>query len=168
MWTSGWGTSTAMGLNFSKSAFESRRYSRFQKTSPSLFTAITMFSGFVCRAMLRSFGKLTGTCCTTTGMVIRKMMSSTSITSTRGVVLMAAITSCSPVLSASWPTVMAMAILLARRGDRARRAAGGLVAAHEHHVQVGREGAEVFQRDLVAADQPVVPQHRGHRDREAD
>src|SRR6185295_15451337 len=156
----------AIVLSFSNRAFESRMYSMFQKTSPSLFTAMTMFSGFVCRGMLRSFGRLTGTCCTTTGIVIRKMMSSTSITSTSGVVLMAAITSCSG-FSASWPTVMAMATLLAGRGDRALRGAS-VVAAHQHHVQVGREGAQVFQRDLVAANQPVVAEHRRHRDREAD
>src|SRR5436190_22571355 len=137
----------------------------FQKTSPSLFTAMTTFSGLVCVTTLRSFGWSTGICCAWTGIVIRKMMSSTSITSTSGVVLMAAITSCSwP--STSWPTVIAMADLLARGGDRA----GGdlLVAAHEDHVKVGREGAQLLHRDLVAADQPVVAQHGRHRDREAD
>src|SRR5688572_18663146 len=166
MWTSGCGTSTAIVFSLSNSARESRMYSMFQNTSPSLFTAITMFSGLVCVTTLRSSGSFTGICWTTTGIVIRKMMSSTSITSTRGVVVVAAITSCSS-FSTSWPTVIAMAILLAGGGDRA---GGGLlgVAAHEDHVQVGREGAQVLHRDLVAAHQPVVAEHRGNGDREAD
>src|SRR5262245_40225667 len=147
MWTSGCGWMTAIVFSFSKSAFESRMYSMFQNTSPSLFTAITMFSGLVCVTTLRSFGRSTGTCWTTTGIVIRKMMSSTSITSTSGVVLMAAITSCS-VFSTSWPTVIAIANLLAGGGDGALRDV--LVAAHEDHVEVGREGAQVVHRDLVA------------------
>ena len=72
----------------------------FQNTSPSLLTAMTMFSGLVWFGMLRSFGSSTGTCWMIAGMVIRKMMSSTSITSTSGVVLMADITSCSASASA--------------------------------------------------------------------
>src|SRR5689334_6911641 len=160
MCTSGCGCITATFFSFWKSAVESFTYSRFQNTSPSLLMAMTMFSGLVCVGTLRSFGSVTGICCTTTGIVMRKMMSSTSITSTSGVVLMAAITSSSA--PASWPTVMAM-VLPRDRG-------GGLlgVAAHEHHVQVGAEGAQVVHRDLVAAHQPVVAQHRGNRDREAD
>src|SRR6516164_7684708 len=58
---------------------------------PSLSTAIVMFSGLVCVGMLTAFGSCTGTVLVITGMVIRKMMSSTSITSTSGVVLMLAI-----------------------------------------------------------------------------
>src|SRR5687768_13138259 len=166
MCTSGCGTMTAITFSLSKSARESRMYSMFQNTSPSLLTAITMFSGLVTVTTLRSSGSLTGICWTTTGIVIRKMMSSTSITSTRGVVLMAAITSCSW-FSTSWPTVMAITGLLAGGGDGAR---GGLlrVAAHEDHVQVRREGAQVLHRNLVAAHEPVVAEHRGNRDREAD
>src|SRR5687767_560901 len=165
MCTSGCGTMTAITFSLSKSARESRMYSMFQNTSPSLLTAITMFSGLVTVTTLRSAGSFTGICWTTTGIVIRKMMSSTSITSTSGVVLMAAITSCSS--ETSWPTVIAMADLLAGGGDGAA-CADLLVAAHQHHVQVGREGAQVLQRDLVAAHQPVVAEHRRDRDREAD
>ena len=82
-----------------------------QNMSPSLLMEMVMFSGFVCVGTLRSFGSSIGTCWMTTGMVIRKMMSSTSITSTSGVVLMADITSWSS-SSASWPTVMPMALRL--------------------------------------------------------
>src|SRR5688572_681353 len=96
-------------------------------------------------------------------MVMRKMISNTSITSTSGVVLMAAITSSSGAF-ASWPTVIAMTL---PRGHR--RGGGALhVAAHQHHVQVGAEGAQVLERHLVAAHQPVVAEHRGNRDRQAD
>jgi len=108
MCTSGCGFITAIVFSRSKSSFESFTYSRFQNTSPSLLMAITTFSGFVCVGTLRSFGSVSGTCWTTTGIVMRKMMRSTSITSTSGVVLMAAITSCSP-SETSCPTVIAMA-----------------------------------------------------------
>ena len=58
---------------------------------PSLSTAIVMFSGLVCVGMLTAFGRSTFTVLLITGIVMRKMMSSTSITSTSGVVLMLAI-----------------------------------------------------------------------------
>src|SRR5215472_18471446 len=58
---------------------------------PSLSTAMVMFSGLVWVGMLTAFGSVTGTVLVITGIVIRKMMSSTSITSTSGVVLMLAI-----------------------------------------------------------------------------
>ena len=60
---------------------------------PSLSTAIVMFSGLVWVGMLTALGRFTFTVLLITGMVIRKMMSSTSITSTSGVVLMVDITS---------------------------------------------------------------------------
>ncbi len=67
-----------------------------------------MFSGFVSRISLRSFGSVTGIDVVTTGIVMRKMISSTSITSTSGVVLMVETTwSSSP---EAGPTLMAMAI----------------------------------------------------------
>jgi hypothetical protein len=124
MWISGCGVSTAMVFSFSKSCFESRMYSRFQNTSPSLFTAMTMFSGLVCVGTLRSFGSSTGTFCTTTGMVMRKMISITSITSTSGVVLIAAITSSSAPVS--WPTAIAMAYLAAAAAGAGRRVPAAL------------------------------------------
>src|SRR5690348_16470675 len=112
--------------------------------------AMTMFSGLVCVGTLRSFGSVTGICCTTTGIVMRKMMSSTSITSTRGVVLMAAITSSSP--PSPGPTDIAMGLPRCCCGRRATHVA----AAHEDHVQVGAEVAQVLERGLVAAHEPVV------------
>src|SRR6476659_8116902 len=128
--------------------------------SPSLLTEMSMFSGLVWRAMLVSLGNTTGMVCVTTGIVIRKMMRSTSITSTSGVVLMAETTSSS---SPSAPTVMAIAFSRSAR-DRGRRQA----RAHQDAVQVGAEAAHRLHRHLVAADQPVVAEHRRHRDRQTD
>src|ERR1700724_1246667 len=54
-----------------------------------------MFSGLVCVGMLTAFGRSTFTVLLMTGIVTRKMMSSTNMTSTSGVVLMFAITPCS-------------------------------------------------------------------------
>jgi hypothetical protein len=65
-----------------------------------------MFSGLVSRTSLRSFGRTTGIDVVTTGMVIRKMISSTSITSTSGVVLIVETTSSSS--PSSEPTFIAM------------------------------------------------------------
>src|SRR5580765_3684105 len=59
---------------------------------PFLSTATVMFSGFVCVGMFTALGRSTFTVLLITGMVIRKIMSNTNRTSTRGVVLMFAIT----------------------------------------------------------------------------
>ena len=66
-----------------------------------------MFSGLVCVGRLRSFGSSSCTLCVTTGMVIRKMISSTSITSTSGVVLMVAF------ISSSSPSALARFMAMA-------------------------------------------------------
>src|SRR5689334_15220287 len=109
--------------------------------------------------MLVSCGRLTGTVCTTTGIVIRKMISSTSITSTSGVVLMAETTSSS---SSEEPTLIAMAGL--RRTRSARHGSGGPeLGAHQHAVQLGPEAAHRLHRHLVATDEPVVAEHGRHR-----
>src|SRR6185369_2732275 len=166
MCTSGCGFIVAILLSRWNSASLSGTSCMFQKMSPSLLTEMSMFSGFVCRAMLVSFGSVTGTVCVTTGIVIRKMMSSTSITSTSGVVLIAETTSSSS--PSEGPTVIAMAgssaLRRCARGDRGRDGP----CAHQHAVQVGTEAAHRFHRDLVAADEPVVAEHRRHRDRETD
>src|SRR5450755_552496 len=123
--------------------------------SPSLLTEMSMFSGLVWRGMLVSFGSTTGIVCVTTGIVIRKMMSSTSITSTSGVVLIDETTSSSSPLE---PTFMAMA--------RFPSSALGRGRAYQHAVQIATEAAHRFHRHLVAPDQPVVAEHRRHRDRQ--
>src|SRR5918993_5882365 len=111
--------------------------------------------------MLVTLGSCTAIVCVTTGMVIRKMMRSTSITSTSGVVLMAETTSSS---SPPEPTFIAMAA--SRSSALCRR--GGHAGAHEDAVQVGAEAAHRFHRDLVAANQPVVAEHGRDGDGEAD
>src|SRR3569833_1904144 len=97
------------------------------------------FSGFVSRISTRSLGSVTGIDVVTTGMVIRKMISSTSITSTRGVVLIADMTSSSS--PEAGPTAIAMARLLSGVVRRAalRGAAGG---THEHGVEFVGELAD--------------------------
>src|SRR5215510_3712286 len=121
---------------------------------PAWSTDSTMFSGFVSRTSLRSFGSSTGTDVTTTGIVIRKMISNTSMTSTSGVVLIAETTSS----SSAWPTFIAMA----------SGPCHGLRVRQQHRVQLGAEAAHLLHHRLVAADEPVVTEHRRHRDREAD
>ena len=68
----------------------------FQKTCPSLFTEMVTFSGLVWVGMLTALGRSTFTLLLITGIVIRKMMSITSMTSTSGVVLMLDITGIPP------------------------------------------------------------------------
>src|SRR6476646_3234170 len=131
-------------------------------------TEITMFSGFVSRISLRSFGNSTGTVIRTTGTVIRKMLNSTSMTSTSGVVFIVEI-ACSS--SSAEPTFIAMVALSEawdRRSGRRRR----LPRRQQHGVQIGTEAADAVHRSLVAADEPVVAKHRrycnGKTDRRHD
>src|SRR4029450_9712176 len=103
---------------------------------------MVMFSGFVSRISLRSFGSVTGIDVVTTGIVIRKMIRSTSITSTSGGVLMVETTSSSS--PGPGPTLIAMALRLVR-----------LRARQQYGVQVGAEAADLVHGGLVAADEPV-------------
>src|SRR4051812_32315276 len=121
---------------------------------PFASTEIVMFSGLVSRTSFRSLGSCTGIDVVTTGTVIRKMISSTSITSTRGVVLIVETTSS----SSAWPTFIAMASDLGRVLGRAQ----------EHRMQVGREAAHHFHGGLVATNEPVVAKYRGYRHGKAD
>ncbi len=82
-----------------------------------------MFSGFVSRISLRSFGSSTGTVMRTTGTVIRKMISSTSMTSTSGVVLIVEIASSSS--PSGDPTFIAMASPFARVDEAPHHALAG-------------------------------------------
>src|SRR5512137_2430333 len=157
MCTAGCGVRTAIFFSRSISAAVFLICRSFQKIRPATSTEMLMSSGLVSRTSLVSFGNWTGIDVVTTGIVIRKMISSTSMTSTSGVVLIVETTSSSSPLSE--PTLMLMALRLGavvlRRGE-------------QHGVQVGAEAADVLHRRLVAADEPVVAQHRGHRDGETD
>src|SRR5882724_1235920 len=153
MWTSGRGCFTATSFNRRKSSASSTNW-LFQNTLPSRSTAITTFSGFVCVGRLRSSGRSTGMFCTTTGMVMRKMMSSTSITSTSGVVLIWEFRSS----SSACPTCIAMS----------GRLVLGVAAAKERHLEAAAEAAHLLHRDAVPAHEPVVAEHGRHRDGEAE
>src|SRR5882672_354736 len=152
MCTSGCGFLTAISFSRLKSCASSTNW-LFQNTLPSRSTAMTMFSGLVWVGRLRSRGRSTGMFCTTTGMVIRKMMSSTSITSTSGVVLICEFRSS----SSAWPTCIAMSERLVR----------SVAAAEQRHLHSAAEAAHLFHGDAVAAHQPVVAEDRGNRDGEA-
>src|SRR5438105_11532480 len=118
---------------------------------------MTMFSGLVCVGRLRSFGSSTRTFCTTTGIVMRKMISSTNITSTSGVVLICEFRSS----SSACPTCIAIS---GRLGHLVRR----MAAAKERHLQSAAEAAHILHRHAVASHEPVVAEHRGYRDGEAE
>src|ERR1700743_1576016 len=123
-----------------------------------------MFSGLVTVTTLRSLGSSSVIDCVTTGIVIRKMISRTSITSTRGVVLMVELTSSSSLLSL--PIFIAMRIP-SRSGVQTENASSAL-ASQQDVVQVAREGANLFHDRLVAADQPVVAHDGRHGDEQTD
>ena len=78
--------------------------------TPLESTATVMVSGLVAVAMFAAFGSVTLTVLVITGMVIRKMINSTSMTSTSGVVLMVEIGSS----SSADPTLIAMSGHLCR------------------------------------------------------
>src|SRR5690242_3933546 len=86
-------------------------------------------------------------------MVMRKMMSSTSITSTSGVVLICELRSS----SSECPTCIAMSGHLVRR----------VAAAEKRHLQSAAEAAYFFHRHAIPPHEPVVAEHRRHRDRKA-
>src|SRR3954471_25076799 len=138
---------------------------------------MVMFSGLVCVGMLTAFGISTAAIFLITGTVIRKMISSTSMMSTSGVVLISEIAEPS---SSSLPTLIAMSdylwwvkrkvpgygsLLLHASDGRALRDAG---TAHEIRMQVRREVTQAFLDTLVTAQQPVVTHDRGHGDEQAE
>src|SRR5258706_6846531 len=153
MCTSGCGSLTAISFRRSNSSWSSTNC-LFQNTLPSRSMAMTTFSGLVWVGRLRSRGRSTGMFWMTTGIVMRKMISSTSITSTSGVVLICEFSSS----SLSCPTVIAMSGRLVRR----------MAAAEQRNLQLVAEAATVPHRAVVASPQPVVAEHRRHRDREAE
>src|SRR5438067_1989800 len=154
MCTSGCGFLTAISFSRLKSSASSTNW-LFQNRLPSRSTAMTMFSGLVCVGRLRSFGSSTATFCTTTGMVMRKMMSSTSITSTSGVVLICEFRSS----SSACPTCIDIS---------GRRLVHSMAAAQERHLQPAAETAYLFHRDAIASHEPVVTEHRRNGDGEAE
>src|SRR3954453_19682691 len=109
---------------------------------------MTMFSGLVCVGRLLSFVRANAVFLATTGMVMRKMISSTSITSTSGVELICEFRSS----SSACPTCIAMSHHLVH----------GVAAAEERHLQAAAEAAHFLHAHAVAAHEPVVAEHGGH------
>src|SRR4051812_32492527 len=105
------------------------------------------------------------TACFITGTVMMKMMSSTSMTSTSGVMLISFITSS---VSSCVPKAMALSSALLHRDDVRCPARGHPRARHEVGVQVVREAVEPHDHRLVAAHQRVVAQHGRNGDGEAE
>src|SRR6267378_356237 len=95
MWISGCGTLTASTTTFLMSVSRSGTSLPFHQIWPAESTEMVMFSGLVLVGIFTAFGSVTGTVLVMIGMVIRKMISSTSMTSTSGVVLMSDMTPCS-------------------------------------------------------------------------
>src|SRR5690242_9969437 len=104
-----------------------------------------MFSGLVCVGMFTAFGRFCTTVFVITGIVIRKMINNTNITSTNGVVLMVEFSSASS--PSAGPTfiaifgflwnfdqgltgVMVTRVLLANRCRRLRHGARGTTGRH--------------------------------------
>ena len=73
--------------------------SPFQYTTPSRSIASCTLSGLVWLAWLEALGRSTLTACVSSGAVMMKMTSSTSITSISGIMLISAIGACAPPLS---------------------------------------------------------------------
>src|ERR1051325_2502174 len=124
-----------------------------------------MFSGLVTVTTFFSLGSSSVIDWVTTGIVIRKMISRTSITSTRGVVLMVELTSSSP-SPLSLPTFIAMGI--PSRYWRSGVNASSALAGQQDVVQVAGEGADLFHHRLVAADEPVVAHDGRNGDGQTD
>src|SRR4051812_31342584 len=104
-----------------------------------------MVSGLASCGWLLARGRSMFTACFITGTVIMKMMSSTSMTSTRGVMLISFITSS----VSSWVPKATSAALL--HGDHVGRAAAGRHpgAGQEVGMQVVRETVELHDHGLV-------------------
>src|ERR1700730_9999959 len=112
-----------------------------------------------------------------TRIVMIKMISSTNITSTRGVTLMSDIASASspPTLIAMSASVLACGRWSGRLADDRPGGPRRLVHSQSHlcaRDQVGMqlmgEMADHFLHALIATQQDVVAQHRGHRDGQTD
>src|ERR1700743_2805059 len=135
MWISGCGSCCDTALSLSASAASLATRLSNQNRAPLASTEITLSLGVLSRTWLPSLGNATGTEKFTTGIVIRKMISSTSITSTSGVVLM---------VDTAWssPPDDGRFIAMSGRHGRAGRAGVGMrgsAGAEQHGVQLAGE-----------------------------
>src|SRR5258706_4136988 len=119
-----------------------------------------MFSGLVMVTMLLATGRVIGTDLITTGMVIRKMIKSTSMMSTNGVVLMVEL------ISSSSSPPLGKLIDMTNVLSNYAKFSGLALGRQQIGLEFVRKGAELLGQPLVAANQEVVAEHRRHRDRE--
>src|SRR5579862_4128158 len=122
-----------------------------------------MFSGLVMVGMLTAFGTVTCTVFVITGIVIRKMISNTSMMSTSGVVL---ISDMMPRSSSPDPMLIDMADLLVDQRSTIRTLDTG--TTDQIGMQIAGKVPDVVLDDLVPAQQPVVAHDRRNGDRETD
>src|SRR4249919_3810473 len=165
MFTSGCGVACAATDNW-LSSWSWVTGASFQYSVPSSLT-VTVTGGaggtLSGRWSRLALGSSTLILCVIRGAVIMKMMSRTSITSTRGVTLISDIGAplWVPVLKAIGRTPSCYVLALGRQFADAG-------ASGEEVVQVMREGVELVVRDPVQADEEVVAEHRRDSREQAD
>ncbi len=130
----------------------------YKKILPFTSTEMITVSGLVSRTKFFSLGKSTLMDVVTTGMVIKKMIKSTNITSTKGVVLISLMISS----SFSEPMFIDMMGLLVNRDGSSQSNELLVARSQQHRMQVRAKCVHIFHDGLVAAHQPVVAQHRRH------
>src|SRR5215217_8880849 len=126
-----------------------------------------MFSGFVRFGLLDAFGRSIFTACVSSGAVMMKITSSTSITSISGIMLISAIGAASlPALKV--PKAMSGAFHRERRRleRRHRRGVVDVRAGRQERKEIVRERIELREHQPVAAHERVISEHRWDRDRE--
>src|SRR5688572_8834731 len=128
--------------------------SPFQYTPPPASIASCTFSGLVMFGSELALGRSTFTAWVSSGAVMMKMTSSTSITSMSGIMLISAIGAWAPLLL-NPPNAIS-----GRFPD--------LGAGRQHGVQVVSERIQAREHDAVGAHEGVVGEHRGNRNREAE
>src|SRR5215470_11780788 len=162
MWNSGWIAWVAAPRKRASSC-STVTWSPFHISVPSKSMSSVTTSGGVGGGGGLPTGMLSFTACVWMGIVMISMMSSTSITSMSGVVLMSTITSGSP--DPPVPTVIAMNLLLGSAAHRAHRGLGDEADLEDrgalgrgHHFPHGLETGL-----LVGADVDLGLRHH-HRD----
>src|SRR3990167_10281155 len=126
-------------------------------------------SGLISLGALSARGRSIFTEWVSTGTVMMKMISSTSMTSTSGVMLISLMAS--SLSSRPLPNAISVASLLGHDlGDLHQRllVAGQRRAGDEIGMQLMRKTVELAQHNLVVAGERVVAQHGGNRHRQTE
>src|SRR5262245_10057093 len=139
--------------------------SPFQNTCPSASIATCTLSGLVTFGALEALGRSTFTACVSSGAVMMKITSSTSITSISGIMLISAI---GVVALPRCRSPKAISGLRRRRLERHHGAGFRRGARGKEGEEVVREAVEACEQQAVGAHERVVGENRGDRDRQAD